>query len=116
MSNAGHMHPIIKDTKGTHEHEVRGATALGLMDGVEYPDAEFQLAHASSMIMYTDGISEAHDIDSEQYSDERLVELITTTGTGSSEEMGNEIINSVDEFAGEAEQFDDITVLIIHYE
>jgi sigma-B regulation protein RsbU (phosphoserine phosphatase) len=86
------------------------------MDGVDYPDVEFQLDNSASMIMYTDGISEAHDIDNEQYSDERLIELITNSDTVGSEELGNEIINSVDEFAGEAEQFDDITVLIIHNE
>ncbi len=116
MSNAGHMDPIIQDTKNTHEHEVKGATALGLMDGVDYPDFEFQLDHNTSMIMYTDGISEAHDIDSNQYSDERLLELITNTDTSSAEETGNRIISSVDRFAGEAEQFDDITILIIRYE
>ena len=116
MSNAGHMDPIIQDANNTREHEVEGATALGLMDGVDYPDIEFQLEHNTSMIMYTDGISEAHDIDSNQYSDERLIELITNTDTSNSEETGNKIISSVDKFAGEAEQFDDITILIIRYE
>ena len=116
MSNAGHMDPIIQDSKNTREHEVNGATALGLMDGVEYPDVEFQLDHNSSMIMYTDGISEAHDIDSKQYSDEKLIDLITNIDTSNSEETGNMIIDSVDKFAGNAEQFDDITILIIRYE
>ena len=116
MSNAGHMDPIIQDAQNTSEHEIKGATALGLMEGVDYPDVTFQLDHKTSLIMYTDGISEAHDENSNQYSDEKLIDLITHMDTSSSEETGNTIIESVDDFAGEAEQFDDITILIIRYE
>ncbi|RKZ59049.1 MAG: hypothetical protein DRQ44_14090 [Gammaproteobacteria bacterium] len=116
MSNAGHMDPIIQDTQGTREQEVNGATALGLMEGVDYPDVTFQLDHKTSMIMYTDGISEAHDIDSNQYSDEKLIDLITGIDTSSSEKTGTTIIQSVDDFAGDTEQFDDITIMIIRYE
>lgn len=116
MSNAGHMDPIIQDTQNTREQEVNGATALGLMEDVDYPDIEFQLGHETSMIMYTDGISEAHDIDSNQYSDEKLIDLITNIDTSNSEETGTTIIQSVDDFAADTEQFDDITILIIRYE
>ncbi len=116
MSNAGHMSPIIQNTQNTREQEVRGATALGLMENIDYPDIEFQLEHESSIIMYTDGISEAHDKDSNQYSDEKLIDLITHTDTSNVELAGSSIIKSVDDFAGEAEQFDDITILIIRYE
>ena len=116
MSNAGHMDPIIQDTQNTREQEVKGAIALGLMEDVDYPDIEFQLGHETSMIMYTDGISEAHDIDSNQYSDEKLIDLITNIDTSNSEETGTTIIQSVDDFATDTEQFDDITILIIRYE
>ncbi len=116
MTNAGHMDPIIQDAQNTREHEVKGATALGLMEDVDYPDTRFQLDHKASIIMYTDGISEAHDKDKNQYSDEKLIDLITHIDTRSSEKTGNTIIKSVDDFAGEAEQFDDITILIIRYE
>lgn len=116
MSNAGHMDPIVQDTEGSRELKINGATALGLMEDVDYPDIELQLDHKTSMIMYTDGISEAHDIDSKQYSDEKLFDLISNIDTSNTEETGTTIIQSVDDFAGEAEQFDDITILIIRYE
>ena len=116
MSNAGHMDPVIKDSKSTREHAIKGATALGLMDAVEYPDIKFKLDHHTSMIMYTDGISEAHDIDSNQYSDERLIELIKYIDTSNSEDAGKKIIDSVDRFADKVEQFDDITILIFRYQ
>ena len=116
MANAGHMDPIIQNTQHTREQELHGATALGLMEDIDYPDTTFQLDHKASIIMYTDGITEAHDKSSTQYSDEKLIDLITHIDTSSSEEAGNTIIKSVDDFAGEAEQFDDITLLIIRYE
>jgi sigma-B regulation protein RsbU (phosphoserine phosphatase) len=97
MTNAGHMYPIIQDAQNTREHEVKGATALGLMEDVYYPDTRFQLDHKASIIMYTDGISEAHDKDKNQYSDEKLIDLITHIDTRSSEKTGNTIIKSVDD-------------------
>ena len=116
MSNAGHMDPIIKQDQLTYAHKINGAIALGLMEGVDYPDIEFQLSNNSSLIMYTDGISEAHDSNNHQYSDEKLLELISNLEPVNAEETGNKIIESVDGFAADTEQFDDITLLIIHYE
>lgn len=116
MSNAGHMDPIIRDPVDTRAQEIKGATALGLMDAIDYPDIEFRLEHDTSLIMYTDGISEAHDVDNKQYSDERLIELISSIESSNSEDIGHKIIDSVDNFAGgDTEQFDDITLLIIRY-
>ena len=116
MTNAGHMDPIIQDAQNTREHEVKGATALGLMEDVDYPDTKFQLDHQASIIMYTDGITEAHDKDNNQYSDERLLDFVSDLSTIDAEKMGSEILSSVNQFADETEQFDDITLLIIHYE
>lgn len=116
MSNAGHMPPIIKQDQQTKEHEIKGATALGLMEGIDYPDIQFQLDKNASLFMYTDGISEAHDSNDEQYSDEKLLEFVTNLETLNVEEMGKKIITSVDTFAEGTEQFDDITLLIIHFE
>ncbi|NOQ90961.1 MAG: SpoIIE family protein phosphatase [Gammaproteobacteria bacterium] len=116
MSNAGHMDPIIKQDQLTNEHEVKGATALGLMEGLDYPDIEFQLNNNSSLIMYTDGISEAHDTNNNQYTDEKLLEFISDLEPVNAEETGKRIIDSTDTFAAGTEQFDDITLLVIHYE
>jgi sigma-B regulation protein RsbU (phosphoserine phosphatase) len=116
MANAGHMNPIIKTHDQIQEHEIKGATALGLMEGVVYPDIEFQLQSNTSLIMYTDGISEAHDNSGAQYSDERLISFIKHQDSTSTEEIGKNIIKSVDDFAAGTEQFDDITLLIIRYE
>ncbi len=116
MANAGHMNPVIQNSQETGEFEIDGATALGLMDGVNYPDVNFQLNNQTSLTMYTDGISEAHDTNNNQYSDEKLIELIASIKSSNAEETGNKIIESVDSFSAGTEQFDDITLLIIQYE
>ena len=116
MANAGHMNPFIKTDDGCEEHEVSGSTALGLTEGIQYQDNSFKLAHQSVLIMYTDGISEAHDSENKQYSDERLQQLIDSDKSENIRGMGDNIIQSVETFSKGTEQFDDITLFIIRYE
>ncbi|MBE9567390.1 MAG: SpoIIE family protein phosphatase [Proteobacteria bacterium] len=116
MANAGHMNPLIKAADGCKEHEVDGATALGLMEGIQYQDICFTLDHKTSLIMYTDGISEAHDCENRQYTDERLLQLVSTGDAEDPGAIGDNIIRSVEKFSEGTEQFDDITLFIIRYE
>jgi sigma-B regulation protein RsbU (phosphoserine phosphatase) len=116
MANAGHMDPVIRHAETTAEHEIQGATALGLMEDVEYPDVSFTLDSDTTIIMYTDGISEAHDTNNEQYGDEQLIELVSSVDVKHVQKTGTTIIDSVDDFSQGTEQFDDITLMIIRYE
>lgn len=119
MANAGHMNPIIKHGNHTEESIINGATALGLMDAIEYPDVTLKLNHNSSLIMYTDGISEAHNRAGDQYGEEKLSALIKdidiVAADTSAITIGNRIIDSIDEYAHDTEQFDDITLMVFHY-
>ena len=116
IANAGHMNPVIRHAETTAEYDIKGATALGLMEGVDYPDASFTLDSDTTIIMYTDGISESHDINNEQYGDEQLIELIASTDVHDIQNTGKRIIDNVDDFSQGTEQFDDITLMIIRYE
>ena len=116
MANAGHMDPVTRHAETTAEHEIKGATALGLMEGIEYPDVSFTLDSDTTIIMYTDGISEAHDVNNEQYGDERLIELIASADVNDIQKTGTTIIDNVDSFSQGTAQFDDITLMIIRYE
>ena len=116
MANAGHMDPVIRHGAITTEHEIKGAMALGLMEGVDYPDVSFTLENDTTITMYTDGISEAHDVTDEQYGDERLIELLASADMSNIQNTGATIIENVDNFSQGTEQFDDITLMIIRYE
>ena len=115
MANAGHMNPVLHSTDSTVEQEINGATALGLMEGIDYPEVAFKLSKDTSLIMYTDGISEAHDTANNQYTDEKLITFIKTNANNRVDDTGNKIIEDVESFAAGTEQFDDITLLLIHY-
>jgi len=116
MANAGHMNPFIHSVNSTVEHEVNGATALGLMEGIDYQNITFKLSKNTSLIMYTDGISEAHDINNNQYTDEKLLSFVQTNASDNVEDTGRKIIDEIENFAEGTEQFDDITLLLINFQ
>ena len=115
MANAGHMHPVQKTAGTSGELMVDGGIALGLTEEAEYPEAVFELAPQTSLLMYTDGISEAFNADGDQYEEQRLLALVGNMKELSAKALGNSTLADVDEFVGSAEQSDDITLMVIHY-
>ena len=115
MANAGHMHPIQKTDSTSGEMAVDGGIALGLTEDAEYPDVAYELAPHTSLLMYTDGISEAFNADQEQYEETRLLDLVAKAEDFSAEALGNATLADVDGFVGKAAQSDDITLMVIHY-
>ena len=116
MANAGHMHPQQKTSDSNGELVVDGALALGLMENIEYPNVMHQLAPGTSLLMYTDGISEAFNPGGEQYQEERLVALVAQAEQQDAEALGATVIADVEAFVDSAEPSDDITLMVIHYE
>ena len=115
MANAGHMHPIQKTITSSGELVVDGGIALGLMDDAVYPDVTFDLAPRTSLLMYTDGISEAFNSRKQAYEEDRLLDLVAKADDLSAESLGNSSLADVENFVGGAEQSDDITLMVIHY-
>jgi len=115
MANAGHMYPIQKTGNSTKELMIDGATALGLMEDINYPDVSVQLEKNTALVMYTDGISEAFNSGEEQYSEERLIEFVGNETSSNAEHLGDRIITDVDRFVDVHEQSDDITLMVIFY-
>ena len=115
LANAGHMHPVQKTTSTSGELITEGGIALGLMEGAEYPNAVYELAPNTSLLMYTDGISEAFNPQREQYEETRLLALVSHTNDVSAEALGTAALADVEKFVGTAEQSDDITLMVIHY-
>lgn len=116
MANAGHMNPVQHAPGGVSEIAVDGGMALGLMAGAEYGDNNIQLASNTQLVMYTDGISEAKNMADEEYLDSRLFDFIGQSETSTDvKTLGTGIVNEVDNFAGEREQFDDMTLFVMHY-
>jgi sigma-B regulation protein RsbU (phosphoserine phosphatase) len=115
MANAGHMHPIQKTRSGSGELVIDGGIALGLMEDVEYPNVIHKLPPQTSLLMYTDGISEAFNPAREQYGEERLLAFVAQAKKLAADDLANAVIPDVEKFVADAEQSDDITLMVIHY-
>ena len=115
MANAGHMHPVQKTQNTSAELIVDGALALGLMEDVEYADVIHTLDSGTSLLMYTDGISEAFNLAGEQYEEQRLLAFVDRAKDLSAEALGSSSLADVENFVDSAEQSDDITLMVIHY-
>jgi len=115
-TNAGHNPPFIIDSKGGVD-EMRGTHGipLGGMPDVSYNESSRSFLSGDKIVLYTDGITEAENISHELYSEARLASLLKSNSERSPEELGGLILSDVDKFAGVAEQFDDITLLILEY-
>jgi serine phosphatase RsbU (regulator of sigma subunit) len=73
------------------------------------------LNEGDKIILYTDGITEAENEVHDLYGEQRLEDLLNRNATLAPENLSDMIITDVESFAGSAEQFDDITLLILEY-
>ena len=112
-SSAGHNPPILL-RKGTIKQLELGGIPLALFENANYGLHEIGLSVSDTVVMYTDGVTEAMNIQGELFGSERLEAVIKQTSNASSEELVEHIIKSVREFTAGAPQSDDITLLILH--
>ncbi len=115
-ANAGHEHPAIRRKDGKYELVVyRHSPAVATMEGMRFKEHEFELHPGDSLFVYTDGVAEATDAHNELYGSDRMIEALNKNPDALPREILATVKSSVDEFVGEAPQFDDITMLAIKY-
>ena len=115
-SNAGHEYPAIYRKGGSFEIlKDKHGFVLGGMDDVKYSDYEIQLNKGDKIFVYTDGLPETTNADQELFGMDRTIDTLNVLRDESPEGILKGVIRSVDEFAGEAPQFDDLTMLCLEY-
>ena len=116
FANAGHNPPLVKHADGTYEYlKSRAGFVLAGMEGVRYRKNELTLAPGDAIYLYTDGVTEATNLNEELYGEERLQKVLDIYKDATPETICAEVKIDVDKFVGEAPQFDDITMLAIRY-
>ena len=116
FANAGHNHPLVKHADGTFEYlKSRAGFVLAGMEGVRYRKNELVLEPGDAIYLYTDGVTEATDLNEELYGEDRLHSILEKYKDETMEVICSEIKKDVDLFAGEAPQFDDITMLALKF-
>ncbi len=111
--NAGHNHPLlIRD--GEIRKLNKGGMILGVMETtIPYESETIKLQKDDVIVLFTDGISEAMNKESEEFSDERLEENSIKLSSLSAKEILDGIKNEVTDFTKGAAQSDDITMVIV---
>ncbi len=114
-TNAGHNPPLIRRQDGSFEYlRSRPGLVLAGMDGIRYRKNTVQLAPGDTIFLYTDGVTEANDEACCLYGEKRLETLLNGLGHVSAEKLCEIVKRDLDAFAGNAEQFDDITMLCLN--
>ena len=115
-ANGGHNPPILVDGQGPRPLETTGGIALGMFDSLDYEDTRVALEPGARMILFSDGVTEAFDAHSEAYGDDRLLEAARSLPRQQTPEQDvSDIVASVEAFAGDAPQFDDITCVVFRF-
>ena len=141
FANAGHNPPVLKQNGKLSVLKCRPGLVLGAMDVVKYREGSFVCSPGDGLLLYTDGVSEAANAAEELYGEERLLETLaridasggegtpvgsdvqasdvaaaaSAVAASSAQTAVNYLVTSVDAFAGEAPQADDITMLAFRW-
>jgi serine phosphatase RsbU (regulator of sigma subunit) len=112
--NAGHNPPVLLRARDGAVEEL-GATGipLGMIADTQWEERGLTLAPGDRLLAYTDGVTEAMNVDEEPFGDRRLVDVATANAANSVIEMRTAIFDEVAKFVGEAERLDDMTVMIV---
>jgi sigma-B regulation protein RsbU (phosphoserine phosphatase) len=116
LCSAGQTQPVLRSARTGEASlvETEGDTfPLGILDDVNYEETRLQLEPGDKVVFYTDGIVEAMNVKEEMYGFERLLEVVKGSPAETAESLLNDILESVRAFADEAEQHDDITVMVV---
>ena len=115
-ANGGHNPPLILHPDGgsTLLPSTEGI-ALGLLPDFDYEQKETLLSPGDTLVLYTDGVTEAMNSDDEEFGLERLRTVLSEAPREDVRAANQAVFAAVSEFAGERPQFDDITCVTMCY-
>jgi sigma-B regulation protein RsbU (phosphoserine phosphatase) len=113
-TNAGHNPPyVIPCQNRLKKLDKRHGPVLGAVDGLEYGEDEFHLTVGETLVLYTDGVTEAFNISRQMYTEKRLESLLTDNNFAGTEPLVTMVMKDIVEFEDDTEQTDDITVMAV---
>ena len=116
FANAGHNPPLLKKANGGFEYlKTRAGFVLAGMEGIRYRVSELTLSPGDRLFLYTDGVPEATNTENKLYGEDRLLDFMNKNASAAATDILPMLKANIDEFVGEAPQFDDITMLMFDY-
>lgn len=113
FSNAGHNRPFLVNPGEKPFMLEKGGLVLGVMSDFEYFEDEIEMLPGSVLCIYSDGVSEAMNSRREEFTEERLAEVLQELSSRTAREIRDGILSAVDEFVAEMPPHDDLTILIL---
>lgn len=116
LCSAGQTQPVLLSARTGEASlvETEGDTfPLGILEDAKYEETRLQLETGDRVVFYTDGIVEAMNDKEEMYGFERLLGVVKGSQSGTAESLLKDILESVREFAGDADQHDDLTTIVV---
>ena len=113
-ANAGHNPPYLLKADGTVKSlPMSKDIVAGALEDFQFTEETLQLEHGDTLLLFTDGVTEAVDTEFKEYGDERLKALLQKEAQADCQQIIDHVKADVKAFAGDAEQSDDITLLAL---
>ena len=112
--NAGHNPPHLLRSNGTVEElPLTNSTVLGIFNGIDYEETSLQLERGDSLVIFTDGVTEAMNPNRQEFGTGQLMTTLRRLAGKSSQQIIEAVRDSIKAFTDGAEQSDDITLLVV---
>jgi sigma-B regulation protein RsbU (phosphoserine phosphatase) len=116
FTNAGHDPPFIKRIDGTlRKLDQRHGPVVGAIEGMAYKEDMDIMAPGDLLIIFTDGVTEAMDIEGQLFSVARYAEILSRTDANNPDSIVGNTLVAIENFTSGAEQSDDITILALKF-
>ena len=110
--NAGHLPPILM-REGIPGETRKGDPAIGILPDITCSEDVLELQKGDVLFLYSDGLTEAKNESGDFFGSRRLIGLLPFLAQSSAPEIGNRVLQEVDQFIGEGSMYDDLSIVVL---
>jgi sigma-B regulation protein RsbU (phosphoserine phosphatase) len=113
--NAGHNPPLLFGLTGLRHSLEAGGLIVGIFKDATFEEETLQLEPGDTLVVFSDGVSEAHNPSGEEFGEDRLMACLEAHRNLPAPDLLECILEAVQEFRADAPQSDDVTVFVLRY-
>lgn len=113
FTNAGHNHPVLFSSRGEHRTLETGGLVLGILEDFSYEDETVPFATGDTLVVYSDGITEALNKNEHFFGEDQLLDIIRQHQDVPSDQLIDHVLKAVQQHSQGMPQTDDMTLVVI---